>query len=57
MPDPIDSATAHLIRWGEAHDLVRAMLLTSTRAVPGAHVDRLFNYVATIKHLPPPGGE
>ena len=33
-----------LIRWGEQHDLIRAMLLTSTRAVPNAPVDTLSDY-------------
>ena len=37
-------AIATLVGWGEAHDLVRAMLMTSTRAVPGAHVDVLSDY-------------
>jgi len=33
-----------LYKWGESHPLVRAMLLTSTRAVPGAAVDILSDY-------------
>lgn len=43
-PQPTQDATARLIRWAEAHDLVRAMLLTSTRAVPGAPTDILSDY-------------
>ncbi|HEU5100228.1 MAG TPA: aminoglycoside 6-adenylyltransferase [Roseiflexaceae bacterium] len=38
--DPI----AKLIEWAAARDSVRAMLLTSTRAVPGASVDALSDY-------------
>lgn len=33
-----------LIRWGEQQPLVRAMLLTSSRAVPNGPVDRLSDY-------------
>ncbi|MBN1400544.1 MAG: aminoglycoside 6-adenylyltransferase [Anaerolineae bacterium] len=33
-----------LIRWGEGQPLVRAMLLTSSRAVPGASVDLFSDY-------------
>ena len=33
-----------LVRWAEQNDPVRAMLLTSTRAVPGAPVDTLSDY-------------
>lgn len=35
---------AELTAWGAARDAVRAMLLTSTRAVPGAPVDVLSDY-------------
>jgi aminoglycoside 6-adenylyltransferase len=34
----------HLIQWAEQRDLIRAMLLTSTRAVPNASVDRFSDY-------------
>lgn len=33
-----------LINWGSEHALVRAMLISSTRAVPGAHIDLLSDY-------------
>jgi aminoglycoside 6-adenylyltransferase len=33
-----------IIRWAESKDEVRAVLLTSTRAVPGAHVDALSDH-------------
>ena len=35
---------ARLIQWAERRDAVRAMLLTSTRAVPDAIVDELSDY-------------
>ncbi len=35
---------AHLKEWASGQDLVRAMLLTSTRAVPQAIVDRMSDY-------------
>jgi len=35
---------AYLIHWGESQPLVRAMLLTSTRAVPGAYSDAFSDY-------------
>lgn len=35
---------AHLKEWASGQDLVRAMLLTSTRAVPEATVDRMSDY-------------
>jgi aminoglycoside 6-adenylyltransferase len=34
----------HLVQWASAQPLVRAMLLTSTRARPGSSVDRLSDY-------------
>ena len=33
-----------IIRWAESKDTIRAVLLTSTRAVPGAHVDALSDH-------------
>ena len=36
--------TPTLIQWGIAHNAVRAMLLTSSRTVPGAKVDLLSDY-------------
>lgn len=33
-----------LVRWGEDHNLVRAMLLTSTLAIPGYPIDELSDY-------------
>ena len=42
-PNPNDVIN-RLIRWGEQHASVRAMLLTSTRAVPNAPLDDLSDY-------------
>jgi aminoglycoside 6-adenylyltransferase len=44
-----------LTRWAAAHDLVRAVLLTSTRAVPGAPVDVLSDYdvILIVRELAP----
>lgn len=39
-----DSVINQLIRWGTDPPSVRAILLTSTRAVPGASVDQLSDY-------------
>ncbi|MCL4826362.1 MAG: aminoglycoside 6-adenylyltransferase [Caldilinea sp.] len=39
-----DATVAMLIDWGSAHSLVRAILLTSTRAIPNAPVDILSDY-------------
>lgn len=41
MEDPV---IAKLIQWAEQRDAIRAMLLTSTRAVPNATVDELSDY-------------
>jgi aminoglycoside 6-adenylyltransferase len=55
MSEPIDPTIAQLIRWAEARDLVRAMILTSTRAVPGAPVDTLSDYdvILILRELRP----
>lgn len=38
----------HIIRkfvsWGKEHSIVRAMILTSTRAIPNAHLDLISDY-------------
>ncbi len=39
-----DATIRRLIRWAAPQDAVRALLLTSTRAVPGAAVDALSDY-------------
>ena len=39
-----DDVINNLIHWAEQRDLIRAMLLTSTRAVPNAPVDLLSDY-------------
>ncbi len=39
-----DPILNRLVRWGEAEPLVRAMILTSSRAVPGAPVDEFSDY-------------
>ena len=41
---PTEEVIKSLIEWGERRKPVRAMLLTSTRAVPNAHVDDLSDY-------------
>ncbi len=38
--DPLDQ----IIQWAAAHDSVRSVILTSTRAIPGAKVDALSDY-------------
>lgn len=42
--DTQDQVIRNLVRWAEGQDNVRAMLLTSTRAVPGGKVDALSDY-------------
>jgi aminoglycoside 6-adenylyltransferase len=46
MPDVLtdDPVIRNLIAWGRERENVRAMLLTSTRAVPGGKVDALSDY-------------
>ena len=50
MPLPFPTSTSEsealslLIRWGESQPLVRAMLLTSTRAIPGTSSDSFSDY-------------
>jgi aminoglycoside 6-adenylyltransferase len=46
MPDTLtnDPVIQKLVAWGREREDVRAMLLTSTRAVPGATVDALSDY-------------
>ncbi len=39
-----DDVTSRLIQWAEQKNSIRAMLLTSTRAIPGAVVDVLSDY-------------
>ena len=39
-----DPILQYLIQWGAQHDTVRAMILTSTRAVPNAYVDVFSDY-------------
>ena len=41
MEDPV---ITKLIHWAEQRDAIRAMLLTSTRAVPNAPMDELSDY-------------
>jgi aminoglycoside 6-adenylyltransferase len=45
----------HIIQWANAKDDVRAVLLTSTRAVPNAHVDALSDYdvVLIVRDIQP----
>lgn len=44
-----------LIQWATAHDSIRAMLLTSTRAIPTAHVDLLSDYdvILVVRDIQP----
>jgi aminoglycoside 6-adenylyltransferase len=39
-----DQIIQNLVRWGDNHSSVRAMLLTSTRAIPDAQVDLFSDY-------------
>ncbi|MGE5222106.1 MAG: aminoglycoside 6-adenylyltransferase [Omnitrophica WOR_2 bacterium] len=41
---PVDGILSKIIRWAEAHSPIRLVLLTSTRAVPGAYTDALSDY-------------
>ncbi len=43
-PPGNEEVMARLVRWGEERDAVRAMILTSTRASPGAVVDPFSDY-------------
>lgn len=43
-----DPVIERLVRWGEEQAAVRAMVLTSTRAVPGAPVDALSDYDVVV---------
>ena len=43
-----DDVIRRLTHWGEGQPTVRAMLLTSTRAMPGATVDRFSDYDAVL---------
>ena len=43
-PEPQDQVIDRLIQWAEQRDTIRAMLLTSTRAVLGASVDEFSDY-------------
>ena len=57
MPD--DPVIRRLVAWGQDRDDVRAMLLTSTRAVPGAKVDALSDYdvILVVRDVRPLAGE
>jgi aminoglycoside 6-adenylyltransferase len=41
---PQQNVIEKLVRWGEAEPLLRAAILTSSRAIPGAHTDRFSDY-------------
>ena len=43
-----DDTEERLARWGDRREAVRAILLTSTRAVPGAEVDAFSDYDAVL---------
>lgn len=40
----MDKVISQLVRWAEQRSSIRAMLLTSTRAIPTAHVDSFSDY-------------
>jgi aminoglycoside 6-adenylyltransferase len=50
-----DDVINNLIHWGEQQDSIRAMLLTSTRAVPNAPMDDLSDYdvILVVKDIHP----
>src|ERR1044071_3248240 len=39
-----DNLVEHLIRWANQQDLVRAVILTSSRAIPNASIDLFSDY-------------
>lgn len=43
-PPVLPDATPELVKWADSQEAVRAVLLTSTRAIPGAPVDILSDY-------------
>jgi len=54
--ETFDQIERAITQWAEAHAEIRAVLLTSTRAVPGARVDALSDYdvilvVRSIQHF------
>lgn len=51
----LDDVTRRLIQWAEAHSPVRAVLMTSTRAIPHAPVDALSDYdvVLAVRDIRP----
>ncbi len=53
--DPIPYVLETITDWANVHRGVRAVLLTSTQAVPGAHVDALSDYdvILIVKDLRP----
>lgn len=54
-PTDSDPTIARLLRWATDREAVRAMLLTSTRAVPGAAVDGLSDYdvILIVREIAP----
>ena len=50
-----DEVIDHLIHWAQGREAIRAMLLTSTRAIPGGAVDALSDYdvVLIVKDIHP----
>jgi len=52
---PRDDILGRLLEWANARDAVRAVLLTSTRAIPGAAVDKLSDYdvILVVKDILP----
>jgi aminoglycoside 6-adenylyltransferase len=50
-----DAMLDFFVRWGQGREDVRALLLTSTRTVPGATVDRLSDYDLIVAVSDDPG--
>jgi aminoglycoside 6-adenylyltransferase len=50
-----DEIIRRLVQWADEQDAVRAMLLTSTRAVPDAQVDALSDYdvILVVRDIQP----
>jgi aminoglycoside 6-adenylyltransferase len=42
--NPVDDTILKIVQWALLHDFIRAVLLTSTRAIPGAEMDSLSDY-------------
>jgi len=54
-----DSIIERMVEWARERDAVRAMLLTSTRAIPGGNVDALYDYdvILVVREVRPLAGD